>query len=468
MRYLLIDECQDTNACQYALMRLLTGVEGMFTAVGDDDQSIYAWRGANIENLQQLKVDYPQLKIIKLEQNYRSSARILKVANQVIANNPKLFAKTLWSRLGMGDMVKVVACQNEQHEADYVVNQITRDKLIGGDKIQYADFAILYRSNHQARVFEEALRSARIPYQMSGGQSFFEKAEIKDILAYMRLLTNFDDDPAFIRAITTPKRGVGEVSLGKLNEYAHQHECSLFQAATNATALLTLGSKNREAIQNFVSIIYDYQQRAYHEMAGEIMENLLSDIGYENYIMTMEEGRSGEIKWRNVLDLVEWLARKSLEEGKNLIELTQTIALMTLLEGRDEKKVDAIKMSTLHAAKGLEYKNVFLVGCEEGLFPHADSVDEGNLEEERRLMYVGITRAKYNLILTHCLKRKRCGNWHFPEPSRFIEEMPSEDIQILGRKGGQQIVGKEERKKNIRSMHILLDNKKSILKENNR
>lgn len=365
-------------------------------------------------------------------------------------------------------MVKVVACQNEQHEADYVVNQITRDKLIGGDKIQYADFAILYRSNHQARVFEEALRSARIPYQMSGGQSFFEKAEIKDILAYMRLLTNFDDDPAFIRAITTPKRGVGEVSLGKLNEYAHQHECSLFQAATNATALLTLGSKNREAIQNFVSIIYDYQQRAYHEMAGEIMENLLSDIGYENYIMTMEEGRSGEIKWRNVLDLVEWLARKSLEEGKNLIELTQTIALMTLLEGRDEKKVDAIKMSTLHAAKGLEYKNVFLVGCEEGLFPHADSVDEGNLEEERRLMYVGITRAKYNLILTHCLKRKRCGNWHFPEPSRFIEEMPSEDIQILGRKGGQQIVGKEERKKNIRSMHILLDNKKSILKENNR
>lgn len=468
LRYLLIDECQDTNACQYALMRLLTGVEGMFTAVGDDDQSIYAWRGANIENLQQLKVDYPQLKIIKLEQNYRSSARILKVANQVIANNPKLFAKTLWSRLGMGDMVKVVACQNEQHEADYVVNQITRDKLIGGDKIQYADFAILYRSNHQARVFEEALRSARIPYQMSGGQSFFEKAEIKDILAYMRLLTNFDDDPAFIRAITTPKRGVGEVSLGKLNEYAHQHECSLFQAATNATALLTLGSKNREAIQNFVSIIYDYQQRAYHEMAGEIMENLLSDIGYENYIMTMEEGRSGEIKWRNVLDLVEWLARKSLEEGKNLIELTQTIALMTLLEGRDEKKVDAIKMSTLHAAKGLEYKNVFLVGCEEGLFPHADSVDEGNLEEERRLMYVGITRAKYNLILTHCLKRKRCGNWHFPEPSRFIEEMPSEDIQILGRKGGQQIVGKEERKKNIRSMHILLDNKKSILKENNR
>ena len=451
LQYLLIDECQDTNACQYALMRALVGLEGRFTAVGDDDQSIYAWRGANMENLRRLQEDYPQIKIIKLEQNYRSTARILKVANHVIANNPKLFPKTLWSQLGEGEVVRVVACQSETHEAEFVAQQIARNKLIYG--ANFADFAILYRGNHQARLFEDALRSARIPYQISGGQSFYDKAEIKDVLSYLRLLANPDDDPAFLRAATTPKRGIGDTTLGKLNDYAKQHECSLFQAAQSMEALAALNAKNREAVQQFVYLMQDYQARAAADDAGEVVQNLLQEIEYEAYLAGADEGgKAAEIRWQNVQDLAGWLAKKGEEGEKNLIELTQTIALMTLLEGRDDGEIDAVKMSTLHASKGLEYPFVYLVGCEEGLFPHADSVEAGALEEERRLMYVGITRAKQQLTLTHCIKRKRQGTFVFPEPSRFINEMPQGDLDILGRKGGKPIVSKEEGRERLGNM----------------
>ena len=455
LQYLLIDECQDTNACQYALMRALVGLEGRFTAVGDDDQSIYAWRGANMENLRRLQEDYPQIKIIKLEQNYRSTARILKVANQVIANNPKLFPKTLWSQLGEGEVVRVVACQSETHEAEFVAQQIARNKLIYG--ANFADFAILYRGNHQARLFEDALRSARIPYQISGGQSFYDKAEIKDVLSYLRLLANPDDDPAFLRAATTPKRGIGDTTLGKLNDYAKQHECSLFQAAQSMEALAALNAKNREAVQQFVYLMQDYQARAAADDAGEVVQNLLQEIEYEAYLAGADEGgKAAEIRWQNVQDLAGWLAKKGEEGEKNLIELTQTIALMTLLEGRDDGEIDAVKMSTLHASKGLEYPFVYLVGCEEGLFPHADSVEAGALEEERRLMYVGITRAKQQLTLTHCIKRKRQGTFVFPEPSRFINEMPQSDLDILGRKGGKPIVSKEEGRERLGNMLAML------------
>ena len=455
LQYLLIDECQDTNACQYALMRALVGLEGRFTAVGDDDQSIYAWRGANMENLRRLQEDYPQIKIIKLEQNYRSTARILKVANQVIANNPKLFPKTLWSQLGEGEVVRVVACQSETHEAEFVAQQIARNKVIYG--ANFADFAILYRGNHQARLFEDALRAARIPYQISGGQSFYDKAEIKDVLSYLRLLANPDDDPAFLRAATTPKRGIGDTTLGKLNDYAKQHECSLFQAAQSMEALAALNAKNREAVHQFVYLMQDYQARAAADDAGEVVQALLQEIGYEAYLTGAEEGgKAAEIRWKNVQDLAGWLAKKGEDGEKNLIELTQTIALMTLLEGRDDGEVDAVKMSTLHASKGLEYPFVYLVGCEEGLFPHADSVEAGALEEERRLMYVGITRAKQQLTLTHCIKRKRQGTFVFPEPSRFIDEMPQGDLDILGRKGGKPIVSKEEGRERLGNMLAML------------
>lgn len=456
LRYLLVDECQDTNTCQFTLMKLLTGAEGMFTAVGDDDQSIYAWRGANMENLRQMQQDYPQMKVIKLEQNYRSTARILKIANKVIENNPKLFQKTLWSQFGMGEVVKVVACQNEQHEAEWVVSQIVKQKAVSGDKAKYADFAVLYRGNHQARVFEEALRSARVPYQLSGGQSFFDKAEIKDVLAYIRLIANPDDDPAFLRAATTPKRGIGDVTLGKLNNYAHEHGCSLYEAAQSEQALSQLNTANREHVQSFMAMMEACRSRAETADAGELINSLLEETGYENHLMLNEEGKAGEIKWRNVCDLTSWLARKGGQDGKNIIEIAQTIALMTLLEGRDEEETDAVKLSTLHASKGLEYPYVFLVGCEEGILPHADSIEESNVEEERRLMYVGITRAKRQLTLTHCVKRKKQGTWQFPEPSRFIGEMPQEDLKILGRQGGEPIVSKEEGKSHLANLRAMI------------
>lgn len=461
LRYLLVDECQDTNACQYSLMRLLTGLEGMFTAVGDDDQSIYAWRGANMENLRHLQNDYPQLKIIKLEQNYRSTARILKVANQVIAHNPKLFAKTLWSDLGEGEVVRIVACQNEMHEAEYVIGQIARNKLIYQNN--YSDFAILYRGNHQARLFEETLRAAHIPYQLSGGQSFFDKSEIKDVLAYLRLLTNPSDDPAFLRAATTPKRGIGDTTLGKLNEYAHTHECSLFDVSGSLNVLSGLSAKSREALQQFRALLNQYRQRAQTEDAGVVVRDLLEEIQYENYLLCSmpDHPKSAESRWRNVQDLVAWLAQKGENGAKNLLELAQTIALMTLLESKDSDKIDAVKLSTLHAAKGLEFPFVYLVGCEEGLFPHTDSIESGNLDEERRLMYVGITRAKEHLTLTHCLKRKRMGAWQFPEPSRFFDEMPPQEIEILGRKNSAPIVSKAEGKARLGDMLTMLQNKKN-------
>lgn len=460
LRYLLIDECQDTNACQYAMMRALAGLEGRFTAVGDDDQSIYAWRGADMENLRRLQEDYPALKIIKLEQNYRSTARILKAANRVTANNPKLFPKMLWSQLGEGEAVRVAACQSEQHEAEYIVGQIARNKMVYG--ANYADFAILYRGNHQARVFEEALRSARIPYQISGGQSFFDKAEIKDVLCYMRLFANPNDDPAFLRAATAPKRGIGDTTLGKLNAYAKQNACSLFQAAQSMGALGELGNKSREAVQQFVMLVQDYRRRVENEDAGSVIQNLLAEIQFEAYLAGLDDNaRTGEIRWKNVQELAAWLARKGEADGKNLIELSQTIALITLLEGRDDDEIDAVKLSTLHASKGLEYPFVYLAGCEEGLFPHADSVEAGALEEERRLMYVGITRAKHHLTLTHCVKRKRQGSFIFPEPSRFIAEMPQEDLEILGRKGGAPLVSKEEGRRMLGDMLARLSGKKN-------
>ncbi|MGB4882363.1 MAG: 3'-5' exonuclease, partial [Neisseria sp.] len=275
----------------------------------------------------------------------------------------------------------------------------------------------------------------------------------------IRLIANPDDDPAFLRAVTTPKRGVGDVTLGKLNQYARQNGYSLFQAASSMEALMELNPKNRESLQQFMSILHDIQQRAEQEDAGELINNLLNTIGYETHLLNNEEGKAGEIKWRNVQDLTGWLARKGKEDGKNIIEIAQTIALMTLLEGKDENENDAVKMSTLHASKGLEYPYVYLVGCEEGLFPHGDSVEAGNLEEERRLMYVGITRAKRQLTLTHCVKRKRQGTWQFPDPSRFIDEMPQDDLKILGRKGGEPIVSKSEGRSKLADLSTMLDQK---------
>ncbi|AXE30420.1 ATP-dependent DNA helicase Rep [Chromobacterium phragmitis] len=458
LRYLLIDEYQDTNTCQYQLVKLLTGVRGLFTAVGDDDQSIYAWRGANMENLRLLQQDFPALKVIKLEQNYRSTARILRAANSVISNNPKLFEKQLWSELGLGEPIHVVQCKDEEHEAETVVQRLLAHKF--EYRTEFKDYAILYRGNYQARIFEQALRNQRIPYQMAGGQSFFDKPEIKDLLAYMRLVTNPDDDPAFIRALTTPKRGVGAGTLEKLGAWAGQYGKSLFAAAHDAGLRVQVQQAQLAPLEHFCEFISQLQYRAPREPAGKLALELLQAIGYEAWLYDSEDSpKIAETKWKNMLEMVAWLAKKGEADGKNLIELTQTIALITMLEGRDEGEVDAVKMSTLHASKGLEYPHVFLVGCEEGILPHSESVDNGMVEEERRLMYVGITRAQRSLTLSYCVKRRRAGEWQFIEPSRFIGEINGEDLRHFGKPGAEPLVSKSEGKSRLANLTAMLASK---------
>ncbi|MES2546518.1 MAG: UvrD-helicase domain-containing protein [Pseudomonadota bacterium] len=443
LQYLLVDEYQDTNACQYKLIKMLTGVRGQFTAVGDDDQAIYGWRGADVENLRQLTTDFSKLKVIKLEQNYRSTVRILRAANQVISNNPKLFEKKLWSDLGTGDLIQVSATMSEEHEAESVIMKLQAHKF--ENRTFHKDYAILYRGNHQARVFEQQLRNHKIPYTISGGQSFFDKAEIKDLVSYLRLVANEDDDPAFIRAATTPKKGIGNTTLERLGEYASAHKLSLFSAAFEGEFQREIGNKQLEDLLNFCQYIQKIQHRAVRDPAGELLNDLLNTIQYEAFLYDSEEPRAAESKWANVLDFIGWLTKKgeastefgNENDGKNLLELTQMVSLMSMLEGREDGEPDAVKLSTLHAAKGLEFGHVFLIGVEEGILPHRESIDLGlidptKIEEERRLMYVGITRAQKSLNISWCKKRKRAGEVQMCEPSRFIAELPTADIRHFG------------------------------------
>ncbi|MEC5215965.1 ATP-dependent DNA helicase Rep [Actimicrobium sp. GrIS 1.19] len=442
LRYLLVDEYQDTNTCQYELVKLLVtgiGKKPLFTAVGDDDQAIYAWRGATIENLKTLQVDFPDLKVIKLEQNYRSSTRILSAANAVIGNNPKLFDKSLWSEHGLGDPVKVMAMEDDETEADQVAITLSAHRF--ERRAKFSDYAILYRGNHQARVFEKALRRERIPYTMSGGQSFFDRAEIKDIISYLRLISNGDDDPAFIRAVTTPKRGVGQSTLEVLGAFAGQWQCSLFEAVFKGGLESKLPDRQLKPLRDFCNFINQLEARASRagaansgDDAGSVLDDMMKEIDYEHYLYDNFDDRQAQSKWQNVIDFTSWLKEKGSggKDGdgpeKSLLELTQMVALMTMLEGRDEEP-DAVRMSTLHASKGLEFPHVFLVGVEEGILPHKGDPDApfetmgARIEEERRLMYVGITRAQRSLHVTWCKRRKRARESINCEISRFIGEM---------------------------------------------
>ncbi len=454
LRYLLLDEYQDTNTCQYELVKLLVtgpGKKPMFTAVGDDDQAIYAWRGATMENLRTLQEDFPDLKLIKLEQNYRSSTRILQAANAVIANNPKLFEKSLWSEHGAGDPVKVLAMEDDEAEADQVVIMLSAHKF--ERRAKFSDYAILYRGNHQSRALEKALRRERIPYVMSGGQSFFDRAEIKDIISYLRLIANADDDPAFIRAVTTPRRGIGQATLEVLGEFSRQWQCSLFEAVFKGGIEARLNERQLSPLREFCDFINQLEARASRvgaagtgENAGAVLDDMMKAIDYEPYLYATFDDKQAQEKWQNVLDFTSWLKEKGSggrnADGpeKSLLELTQMVALMSMLEGRDQEP-DAVRLSTLHAAKGLEFGHVFMVGVEEGILPHKGDPDAPaellaqRIEEERRLMYVGITRAQRSLTLTWCKKRKRARDSMPCEPSRFIKEMrldegdalPSED-----------------------------------------
>ncbi len=444
VRYLLVDEYQDTNACQYHLLRQLTGPRAMFTAVGDDDQAIYAWRGATVENLARLTTDYPQLQVIKLEQNYRSVQTVLAAANRVISHNPKLFEKSLWSELGAGEAITVTPMENEEAEAESIAMRISAARF--ERRCDWRDFAVLYRSNHQARVIEQALRQCKVPYTISGGQSFFDKAEVRDILAWLRLIANDDDDPAFIRAVTTPRRGVGQGTLHTLGNYAGQRQVSLFAATFEEGLAVQLPERQLGPLREFANYINRMQWRAgvirpgqnaqrASESAVTLLDELIKAIGYEAYLYDQFEERAAQARWQNVLDLLDWLKRKSEDDGLGLLELVQHVALITRLERGEDEEPNAVKLSTLHAAKGLEFPHVYLAGVEEGLLPHlGKDAEEGDperaaeslaerIQEERRLMYVGITRAQRSLHISWCRKRRRAREDLVREPSRFIAEM---------------------------------------------
>lgn len=425
--HLLVDEYQDTNRCQNRLMRLLTGESAAFTAVGDDDQSIYAWRGADVENLRQLQIDFPRLKVIKLEQNYRSTTRILKAANSVIRQNPKLFDKKLWSDKGHGDAIRVMACRDDAHEAEWVVTRLMAHKFETRGK--WRDYAILYRGNHQARLFEQQLRAHKVPYVLSGGQSFFDKSEIKDLTSYLRLLANQDDDPAFIRAATTPKRGIGGTTLEALGHAAGRRHIGLFAAVCAPGIELEIKPAQLAALREFGNFINRIEWRAQKEPAGQVLADLLKAIGYEAWLFETLEAKDAETRWANVRDFVGWLAGKADEEKKSLLELAQTVALITMLDKQDENQ-DAVQLATLHAAKGLEFRHVHLVGVEEGSLPHREAIDTGNIEEERRLMYVGITRAQLSLNVSWCARRKQGRESVERAASRFIAEMDGGDGDV--------------------------------------
>ncbi|MBK7592949.1 MAG: UvrD-helicase domain-containing protein [Betaproteobacteria bacterium] len=452
---LLVDEYQDTNPAQYRLLKILAGEAAAFTAVGDDDQAIYGWRGASLDNLAQLPRDYPALKVIKLEQNYRSTVRILRSANALIANNPKLFEKKLWSEHGAGDPIRVTPAADDEAEAEGVVRRILAHKF--EHRGRYADYAVLYRGNHQARLFEQQLRAQNVPYTISGGQSYFERTEIKDLVAYLRLIANDDDDPAFIRAVTTPKRGVGAATLQKLGAIAGARHESLFAAVFAPEAATTLPARQREILDAFCTLINGLRFRAEREPAGRLLDELVAAIGYDDHLAASCEKREAEARSKSVADFVRWLSTKGEADQRNLLELTQTIALITLLEGQEGAAPDAVHLSTLHAAKGLEFPHVFLVGLEEGILPHRESIANGSVDEERRLMYVGVTRAERSLHLSYCRKRRRAGETVACLPSRFIGELAQDDLRWAGAalpadEAAQEKAVGSERLKNLKAM----------------
>ena len=441
LRYVLVDEYQDTNAIQYELLKSLVGERARFTAVGDDDQSIYGWRGATIENLRRLPQEYPNLKVIPLEQNYRSTGHILRAANNVIGNNPKLFEKKLWSAFGDGEPVALVECDNEEHEAERAVARIQSLRGQGGE-VAFKDFAVLYRANHQARVIEKAFRKANIPYKVSGGQSFFERTEIRDLCAWLRLLVNNDDDPAFLRAVTTPKRGIGHQTLAGLGEFAGKWKVSLFEALFAESLGASLKPAAVASLHEFGRMVNDLEYRARHTSGSEdakaLLMGWLKDIDYEKHLYEGDDSEKVAAgRWSNVMDFVEWIAKRcggDIEndggatfetERKTVLDVAQTISVIISLAERGDEQ-DVVTLSTLHASKGLEWPHVVLAGVNEGLLPFRSEDDDmtpQRLEEERRLMYVGITRARRTLAVNVLRRRKKGREFVQGVPSRFIGEM---------------------------------------------
>jgi len=467
IRYLLVDEYQDTNETQYTLIKTLVGIRGAFTVVGDDDQSIYSWRGAQPENLFQLQKDFPTLEVIKLEQNYRSSGRILNAANSLIKNNEHLFEKKLWSELGYGDPIKVLTTRNDEHEAEQVIAELLHSKFL--KRTKYSDYAILYRGNHQSRLFERSLREHNIPYYLSGGMSFFSYSEIKDIMAYLRLVTNPHDNNAFVRIVNTPRREIGPTTLEKLSHYASMRSVSLLDACFEMGLEQSLSAKACERLRRFAEWVVSIADRAETEEGMKAVNQLLEDINYETYLLdNSKDETDAKRRYDNVLDLVTWLSRLSKkgeaeddniseEPSVKLIDLVNKLTLIDILDGDDDNNdQDQVRLMTLHAAKGLEFPHVFLVGMEEEILPHRTSIEEENIDEERRLAYVGITRAQKTLTMSVASYRKRYGEIIECTPSRFLDELPEDDLEWQGKASEQDPETRIERGlahlENLRSM----------------
>ncbi|SMF13211.1 ATP-dependent DNA helicase Rep [Alteromonadaceae bacterium Bs31] len=439
IRYLLVDEYQDTNSSQYQMVKQLVGHRGALTVVGDDDQSIYAWRGARPENLSLLKEDFPTLQVIKLEQNYRSTARILKVANQLISNNPHEFEKTLWSDFGMGEALRLVRCPTEDAEAERVATEILSQRI--RRQCKFRDFAVLYRGNHQARLIELKLQHHQIPYNISGGTSFFARAEIKDVMCYLRLLVNPDDDNAFLRVINTPRRQIGTGTLEALGRYATDREVSLLDACEEIGLQAVIPKKGLENLREFTSWLLRVRDNCHNNDPVAAIREMLEDINYEGWLhQNASAPKVAERRWENVQTLVDSI-RSSLEnsdddniDGEERVNnAVAKLVLQDLLDRQEEEDTtDRVQLMTLHASKGLEFPHVFLVGMEEQLLPHRNSIEENNIEEERRLTYVGITRAQRTLNMSLAASRKQFGEKVETTYSRFLDELPEEDIEREG------------------------------------
>ncbi|WP_033002538.1 DNA helicase Rep [Aggregatibacter sp. oral taxon 458] len=433
IRYLLVDEYQDTNTSQYELIKLLVGDRARFTVVGDDDQSIYSWRGARPQNMVRLRDDFPALRVIKLEQNYRSSQRILHCANILIDNNDHVFDKKLFSNLGEGEKLQIIEAKNEEHEAERVVGELIAHRFIA--KTHYRDYAILYRGNHQSRLLEKILMQNRIPYKISGGTSFFSRAEIKDMMAYLRLVVNQDDDAAFLRIVNTPKREVGTATLEKLGSLAQEKHVSLFEAIFDFELIQRVTPKAYDALQKFARWIVELNDEIQRSEPERAVRAMLASLHYEEYLYEYATSpKAAEMQSKNVATLFDWVADMlkgdEFNEPMNLNQIVTRLTLRDMLErGEEEDDSDQVQLMTLHASKGLEFPYVFLIGMEEGILPHQTSIDEDNVEEERRLAYVGITRAQQNLWFSLCKERRQFGELIRPEPSRFLLELPENDLQ---------------------------------------
>lgn len=450
IRYLLVDEYQDTNTSQYELVRLLVGERARVTVVGDDDQSIYSWRGARPQNLVLLQTDFPKLKVIKLEQNYRSSERILHCANILIQNNPHVFEKKLFSELGYGEPLQVITAKDEEHEAERVVAELMAHKFMNATN--FKDYAILYRGNFQSRVFEKVLMSNRIPYKISGGMSFFGRTEVKDIMAYLRLLVNQDDDNALLRVINTPTRGIGRVSLEKLGNLANHNRSSMFEASFDPNLQDILTGKALVSVEQFSRWIVELSDRAVRGDGIATVREMIKSMGYEEWLYESSTSpKAAEMGMANISTLFGWISDmlegSELDPPMTLQDVVNRLILRDMMErGEETEETDQVQLMTLHSSKGLEFPYVFMVGMEEGLLPHQSSIDEDNIDEERRLAYVGITRAQKILFLTLVKERRKYGEVINPEPSRFLYELPQDDLVWEHKK--PKVSAQERKKKN--------------------